>query len=52
MALKKHPNSYVLGLLVLEISVWGVSDKFRLLEQGLKIWLIMIKSFLSIHAKF
>ena len=50
--IKKRPNSYESGRLVSEISVWGVSDLFILLGQGLKIWLIMIKTTLSIYAKF
>ena len=52
IGIKKHPNSYESGRLVSEISVWGVSDLFILLEEGLKIWLIMIKTILRIHAKF
>ena len=46
--IKKHPNSHESGRLVSEISVWGVSDLFSLLEQRLKIWLIKIKTTLRI----
>ena len=44
----KHPNSSESGRLVLEVSVWGVSDFFSLLEQRLKIWFIKIKTTLRI----
>ena len=50
--IKKHPNSLELGRLLSEISVWGVSDLHILLEQGLEIWLILIKTTLRIYAKF
>ena len=49
---KKQPNSYWLGRLVSEISAREVTNLLCKLEQGLKIWLIMIKTTLRVHAIF